>query len=50
MNLPTAFPGKLGVAIMDCDGWLVGHPTVSPFFMFMNRKWVEKRMINLGEI
>lgn len=35
---------------IEHDGWLLWHPRTGPFSYFMNREFVEKDFIELGDL
>lgn len=42
------FPGMRRIDPMECDGYLVFHPEMGEFWIYMNKKWVDERFEVLG--
>lgn len=41
---------KYRIAVLKCDGWLLGNPAVGPLFWFFNEPGVAENFENLGEL
>jgi hypothetical protein len=42
--------GEYKIGFFQCDGWLIYHPKIGQWSIFMNIEWVERMFENLGEV
>lgn len=47
-GLEDVYPKGWRIGIMEVSGYLIEHPEIGAFKIFMNKKWCDEHFENLG--